>query len=117
MHATKYLAKQSLRATRASVSSDGLGLLQTTVMKILMVYPQTPDTFWSFKHVLPVISKKAAFPPLGLITVAAMLPPDWEVKLVDTNVRRLHDEELLWADYVMLSGMIVHKDSAHKIID
>lgn len=85
-------------------------------MKILLVYPQTPDTFWSFKHVLPFISKKAAFPPLGLLTVAAMLPPDWELKLVDANVERLSNEELLWADYVLLSGMIVHKESALDII-
>jgi radical SAM superfamily enzyme YgiQ (UPF0313 family) len=86
-------------------------------MKILLVYPQTPDTFWSFKHVLPFISKKAAFPPLGLLTIAAMLPSHWEVKLVDTNVRRLRDDELRWADYVFLSGMIVHKDSTQEIID
>src|ERR1051325_552434 len=85
-------------------------------MKILLVYPQTPDTFWSFKHVLPFISKKAAFPPLGLLTVAAMLPKDWELKLIDTNVERLKDEHLEWADYVMISGMIVHKDHAHEII-
>jgi radical SAM superfamily enzyme YgiQ (UPF0313 family) len=86
-------------------------------MKILLVYPQTPDTFWSFKHVLPFISKKAAFPPLGLLTVAGMLPPAWELRLVDTNVERLRDDDVRWADYVMLSGMIVHKDSAHQIID
>jgi radical SAM superfamily enzyme YgiQ (UPF0313 family) len=86
-------------------------------MKILLVYPQTPDTFWSFKHVLPFISKKAAFPPLGLLTVAAMLPRGWELKLVDTNVERLRDDEIRWADYVMISGMIVHKDSAQQIID
>src|SRR4051794_22513858 len=86
-------------------------------MKILLAYPQTPDTFWSFKHVLPFISKKAAFPPLGLLTVAAMLPADWELKLVDTNVERLHDEDVRWADYVLLSGMIVHKESAQEILD
>lgn len=86
-------------------------------MRILLVYPQTPDTFWSFKHVLRFISKRAAFPPLGLLTVAALLPPDWELKLVDTNVERLRDEDVRWADYVMLSGMIVHKESAQQIID
>ena len=85
-------------------------------MKILLVYPQTPETFWSFKHVLPFISKKAAFPPLGLLTVAAMLPRDWDLKLVDTNVDRLQDEDLRWADYVMLSGMIVHREAAEEII-
>jgi radical SAM superfamily enzyme YgiQ (UPF0313 family) len=86
-------------------------------MRVTLVYPQTPDTFWSFKHVLPFISKKAAFPPLGLLTVAAMLPSHWELRLVDTNVQRLRDEDLRWADYVLISGMIVHKESATEIID
>ena len=86
-------------------------------MKILFVYPETPDTFWSFKYVLPFISKRAAFPPLGLLTVAAMLPQNWEMKLVDTNVARLQDDQVLWADYVLISGMIVHKVSAQEIID
>ncbi len=63
-------------------------------MKILLVYPETPDTFWSFKHVLRFISKRAAFPPLGLLTVAAMLPSDWELRLADTNVERLNDDDL-----------------------
>ncbi|MEJ2009158.1 MAG: radical SAM protein [Acidobacteriota bacterium] len=86
-------------------------------MRILLVYPETPDTFWSFKHVLRFISKRAAFPPLGLLTVAAMLPGDWELRLVDTNVERLKDDELRWADYVMISGMIVHKESVNEIVE
>ena len=84
-------------------------------MNILLVYPRSPDTFWSFKHVLKFVSKKAAFPPLGLLTVAAMLPRDWNLKLVDLNVAPLTDAALGWADYVFLSGMIVHKDSAHEV--
>jgi radical SAM superfamily enzyme YgiQ (UPF0313 family) len=84
-------------------------------MKILLVYPRSPDTFWSFKHVLPFVAKRAAFPPLGLLTVAAMLPPEWELKLVDTNVAPLADQDIAWADWVMLSGMIVHKESAREI--
>jgi radical SAM superfamily enzyme YgiQ (UPF0313 family) len=84
-------------------------------MKILLVYPRSPDTFWSFKHVLRFVAKRAAFPPLGLLTVAALLPPDWELKLVDTNVEPLEDHDIAWADWVFLSGMIVHKDSAHEI--
>ena len=84
-------------------------------MRILLVYPRSPDTFWSFKHVLPFVAKRAAFPPLGLLTVAAMLPPDWEVKLVDNNVASLEDSDISWADWVMLSGMIVHRDSAREI--
>ncbi len=85
-------------------------------MKILLVYPQTPETFWSFKHVLPFIAKKAAFPPLGLLTVAALLPKHWELKLIDANVEPLRDEDLRWADYVMISAMIVHREAVHQII-
>ena len=73
-------------------------------MKVLLVYPPTPDTFWSFKHVLRFVSKRAAFPPLGLLTVAGTLPADWQLKLVDLNVNRLTDDDLRWADYVMISA-------------
>ncbi len=84
-------------------------------MNILLVSPSTPDTFWSFQHALPFVSKRAAFPPLGLLTVAAMLPEDWSAKLVDLNVKRLTDADLRWADYVMLSAMIVHEPSVRQI--
>lgn len=84
-------------------------------MNVLLVYPRNPDTFWSFRHVLKFISKKAAFPPLGLLTIAAMLPADWKLKLVDLNVSELCDDELRQADYVLLSGMILHRQSAHEI--
>ena len=66
----------------------------THCMKILLVSPQTPDTFWSFRHVVRMVSKRAAFPPLGLLTVAAMLPSDWSLRVVDLNVERLRDEHL-----------------------
>ena len=85
-------------------------------MKILLVYPQNPDTFWSFKHVLRFVSKRSTFPPLGLLTIAAMLPREWDLKLVDLNVERLKDSDLRWADYVMVSAMIVHKNSVEEII-
>ncbi|MDD5126482.1 MAG: B12-binding domain-containing radical SAM protein [Dehalococcoidales bacterium] len=85
-------------------------------MKILLVYPQYPDTFWSFKHALKFVSKKAAFPPLGLLTVAALLPGEWEKKLVDLNVSRLKDKDIRWADYVFLSAMLVQRESAKEII-
>lgn len=85
-------------------------------MNILLVYPEYPDTFWSFKHSLKFIAKKAAFPPLGLLTVAAMLPGDWEKKLVDLNVEPLTDEHLARADMVLLSAMIVQKESVRQII-
>ena len=85
-------------------------------MKALLVYPEYPDTFWSFKHSLKFIAKKAAFPPLGLLTVAAMLPQDWQKKLVDLNVEQLSDEHLAWADMVFVSAMIVQTESARLII-
>ncbi len=84
-------------------------------MKVLLVYPRNPDTFWSFRHVLRFVGRKAAFPPLGLLTVAAMLPRDWALRLVDLNVRPLADADLDWADWVFLSGMIVHKASAREV--
>jgi radical SAM superfamily enzyme YgiQ (UPF0313 family) len=85
-------------------------------MKILLVSPQTPDTFWSFKHVLRFVSKKSSIPPLGLLTIAAMLPEDWELRLVDLNVEQLTDADLCWADCVMISAMIVHKESVREIV-
>jgi len=84
-------------------------------MKVLLVNPRTPDTFWSFKHALRFVSRKASMAPLGLLTVAAMLPSEWELKLVDLNVTRLKDEDLRWADYVLLGAMIVQKDSVREI--
>lgn len=85
-------------------------------MNILHVYPKYPDTFWSFRHALKFISKKASFPPLGLLTVAAMLPRDWSQKLVDLNVRPLEEKDLRWADLVFISAMSVQKESAREII-
>jgi radical SAM superfamily enzyme YgiQ (UPF0313 family) len=86
-------------------------------MKILLVSPQVPDTFWSFKHALRFISKKAGEPPLGLLTVAAMLPADWQKALVDLNVRPLEDSDILWSDYVFLSAMSIQEASARIIIE
>jgi radical SAM superfamily enzyme YgiQ (UPF0313 family) len=86
-------------------------------MNILMVYPECPDTYWSFRHALPFISKKAAVSPLGLITVSAMLPGNWHKKLVDMNVSPLLAKDIIWADYVFLSAMYVQKDSVNMIIE
>ncbi len=85
-------------------------------MKALLVYPAFPNTFWSFKYALKFIRKKAAYPPLGLLTVAAMLPPDWDKRLVDVNVEALTDEDLAWADLVFIGGMAVQRGSAAQII-
>lgn len=86
-------------------------------MNILFVYPKVAETFWSFRHALHVARRKAAFPPLGALTVAAMLPETWNKRLADINVRGLRDEDLLWADYVFISAMIAQKDSARQVID
>ncbi|MFQ6049539.1 MAG: B12-binding domain-containing radical SAM protein [Candidatus Paceibacterales bacterium] len=86
-------------------------------MKILFIWPKYPDTFWSFRYALPFISKKAAFPPLGILTVAALLPKEWEKKLIDLNVEKLKDEDVLWADFVFISAMIVQKESVKEIIE
>lgn len=85
-------------------------------MKILLVYPEMPDTFYAMKHFLKVIGKKASYPPLGLLTIASLLPPDWEKKLVDTNLKPITDQDLLWADFVFLSAMNVQEESANEII-
>jgi radical SAM superfamily enzyme YgiQ (UPF0313 family) len=85
-------------------------------VNILLVYPEFPDTFWSFKHALRFIRKKAGSPPLGLLTVAAMLPATWEKRLVDLNVTGLSQKDLLWADYVFISAMIVQRDAARAVI-
>jgi len=86
-------------------------------MKILLVYPEFPDTFWSFKHALKFIRKKAGAPPLGLLTVAAMLPAAWEKRLIDLNMTHLTDNDLKWADYVFISAMIVQRESVRAIIE
>jgi len=85
-------------------------------MHVLLIYPEFPDTFWSFKHALKFIRKKASSPPLGLLTVAALLPPEWAKCLLDINVTKLTDEDLAWADYAFISGMVVQRESAHRII-
>ncbi len=85
-------------------------------MKALLIYPEFPDTFWSFKHALKFIHKKAAFPPLGLLTLGAMLPKEWSTRLIDLNVKAVTERDLAWADAAFISGMSVQKDSAHQII-
>jgi len=86
-------------------------------LKILLVYPEYPDTFWSFKHALSMIMKKSALPPLGLLTVAAMLPREWQKKMVDMSVSPLKDKDLKWADYVFVSAMVVQRESARRTIN
>ncbi|MCL4178017.1 MAG: B12-binding domain-containing radical SAM protein [Verrucomicrobia bacterium] len=85
-------------------------------MNVLLLYPEFPDTFWSFKHALKFVHKRASLPPLGLLTVAAMLPGAWAKRLVDLNVRTLGGPDLAWADLVLVSGMIAQRDSARALI-
>jgi radical SAM superfamily enzyme YgiQ (UPF0313 family) len=85
-------------------------------LKALLIYPEFPDTFWSFKHALKFIHKKAAFPPLGLLTLGAMLPRDWTLRLIDMNVTAVAEKDLEWADIAFVSGMSVQRRSARDII-
>lgn len=86
-------------------------------MKILLVYPKIPVTYWGFQHALKFISKKAAFPPLGLLTIASMIPARYDKKLIDLNVAKLSDGDLRWADYVFISAMLIQKASVREIVD
>ncbi len=85
-------------------------------MNILLVYPKFPDTFWSFKHALKFIHKKSSTPPLGLLTIASMLPDGWNKRLIDMNVKKLKKKDIVWADYIFLSAMTVQRSSANEVI-
>jgi radical SAM superfamily enzyme YgiQ (UPF0313 family) len=86
-------------------------------MRILLVSPDTPVTFWSLKYTLDFISKQALLPPLGLLTVAALLPETWEKRLVDLATTELRDQDIRWADYVFVSGMSTQAAFARRLID
>lgn len=86
-------------------------------MKVLLVYPEFPDTYWSFRHALKFEGRRAAFPPLGLLTVSAMLPEAWDRKLVDMNVEALWPEDVEWADIVFVSAMIVQNESLEQVVE
>src|SRR5437667_4310888 len=85
-------------------------------MKVLLINPEFPDTYWSFRHALPFEGKRCAFPPLGLLTVSAMLPRSWERRLVDINVRTLKESDIEWADIVFATALLVQKDSLRKAV-
>jgi radical SAM superfamily enzyme YgiQ (UPF0313 family) len=76
-----------------------------------------PDTFWSFKHALKFVSKKASFPPLGLLTVASMLPNNWCKKLIDMNANQLINDDIIWADFIFISAMSIQSESANQVIN
>lgn len=85
-------------------------------MNILLIYPKMPDTFYAMSHFTEVVGKKATYPPLGLLTIAPLLPANWQKRLLDLNVTDLKEEDLAWADYVMLSAMNVQEDSVREIL-
>ena len=85
-------------------------------MKVLLIYPEFPDTFWSFRYALKFIHRKASSPPLGLLTIATMLPEEWEKRLIDMNVESLEDRDVKWADLVFVSAMSVQKVSVKEVI-
>jgi radical SAM superfamily enzyme YgiQ (UPF0313 family) len=82
----------------------------------LLIYPEWPDTYWSFRHVLRFQGKRSAYPPLGLLTIAALLPAHWAKRVVDTGVRALTDSDLAWADVALVSGMLVQKNHLLDIL-
>src|SRR5260370_22653811 len=85
-------------------------------MKVLLINPEFPDTYWSFRHALPFEGKRSAFPPLGLLTVSALLPQSWERRLVDMDVRSLKTSDIDWADMVFVTAMLVQKDSMKAVV-
>ncbi len=85
-------------------------------MNALLLYPEFPNTFWSFKHALAFVGKKSSLPPLGLLTIAPMLPQNWGKRLVDMNVRKLNDADLKWADCVFISAMTIQREATHRLI-
>src|SRR5262245_36571466 len=86
-------------------------------MKTLLVYPEFPDTYWSFRHALSFEGKRSAYPPLSLLTVSAMLPDAWERRLVDMNIQPLKPSDIKWADVVFASAMLVQKDSLRRVVE
>lgn len=101
---------------RISIARRNYKGVRLLIMKILLVNPVFPDTYWSFRHALKFEGRKAAFPPLGLLTVSAMLPSDWERRLIDMNVEELWPDDIEWADMVFISAMIVQNESLEKVV-
>lgn len=86
------------------------------IVRALLIYPEYPETFWNFKYALKFIAKRATYPPLGLLTIAAMLPAEWEQRLVDMNTTALRDEDLRWADIALISAMLIQRPSVRQVI-
>ena len=86
-------------------------------MNALLIQPLTPKTYWGFHDAMGIIGKSASMPPLGLVTLAAQLPQQWSLRLVDLNVEPLRDADLEWADVLLLTGMLIHAPSMHQVLD
>lgn len=93
-----------------------MGHRENPPMNVLLVYPRFPVTYWGFQYTLRLIGKRASLPPLGLITVAALLPKHWDLRLVDLNLRDLCDEDLQWADLVLTGGLLIQVESMRETI-
>jgi radical SAM superfamily enzyme YgiQ (UPF0313 family) len=85
-------------------------------MKILLINPEYPNTYWSFRYALTFEGKRSAFPPLGLLTISALLPRSWERRLVDLNVKKLRSSDIEWADMIFITAMLVQKESLHQVV-
>ncbi|MEK7083212.1 MAG: cobalamin-dependent protein, partial [Patescibacteria group bacterium] len=86
------------------------------IKNVLLVYPEFDTSFWSFKYTLKYVGKKSSMPPLGLLTLAGMFPKEYNLRLVDMNVRELTNQDLQWADLVCTSTMIVQRRSLVRVI-
>jgi hypothetical protein len=90
--------------------------MRDSVPRALLVYPEFPPSYWGFRYALELLGKRSSMPPLGLLTVAAMFPTSWELRLVDLNVEPLDDSSIEWADLVLTSTMIVQQRSLREIL-
>jgi radical SAM superfamily enzyme YgiQ (UPF0313 family) len=101
---------------KAFISKRGFNTMGN-LQNILLVYPKVPsNTYWSFKCALKFIRKKSAMPPLGLLTIAALFPDKYNLKLIDLNVAPLNESDIHWADAIFISAMIVQQDSMREVI-
>src|SRR5215217_7773331 len=99
--------------TRPQIQSESM--IEPT-MRVLLINPEFPDTYWSFRHALPFEGKRSVFPPLGLITVSGLLPKAYERRLVDLNIESLKDSQIEWADMIFITGMLAQKQSLHEVV-
>jgi radical SAM superfamily enzyme YgiQ (UPF0313 family) len=86
-------------------------------MRVLLINPPFPESYWGFKHALKFERKRSAYPPLGLLTVSALLPRDWKRQLVDCEVDELQAADIKWANLIFITGMLIQKDALHRIVD